>query len=231
MSKRILLIEDEEDLILTLTDFIRSEGYSVESAADGESGLDLASRENFDLLILDAMLPKKNGFDVLRDLRRKGAQTPVIMLTARGQVVDRIIGLKLGADDYVTKPFDSGELLARIEAIFRRVPTADRFAPAALDSYVFGDIRVDFRGALVMRAGKQVELAAREYRLLRYFIEHREMILSRDDLLNEVWGYDAMPVTRTVDVHVGLLRQKLEPNPRQPQYFLTVHRLGYKFIG
>ena len=231
MSKRILLIEDEEDLILTLTDFIRSEGYSVESAADGESGLDLASRENFDLLILDAMLPKKNGFDVLRDLRRKGAQTPVIMLTARGQVVDRIIGLKLGADDYVTKPFDSGELLARIEAIFRRVPTADRIAPAALDSYVFGDVRVDFRGALVMRAGKQVELAAREYRLLRYFIEHREMILSRDDLLNEVWGYDAMPVTRTVDVHVGLLRQKLEPNPRQPQYFLTVHRLGYKFIG
>jgi two-component system alkaline phosphatase synthesis response regulator PhoP len=231
MSKRILLIEDEEDLILTLTDFIRSEGYSVESAADGESGFDLASWENFDLLILDAMLPKKNGFDVLRDLRRKGVQTPVIMLTARGQVVDRIIGLKLGADDYVTKPFDSGELSARIEAIFRRVPTADHLALAALDSYVFGDVRVDFRRALVIRAGSQVELTAREYRLLRYFIEHREMILSRDDLLNEVWGYDAMPVTRTVDVHVGLLRQKLESNPRQPQYFLTVHRLGYKFIG
>jgi two-component system, OmpR family, alkaline phosphatase synthesis response regulator PhoP len=231
MSKRILLIEDEEDLILTLTDFIRSEGYSVESAADGESGLDLASRENFDLLILDAMLPKKNGFGVLRDLRRKGVQTPVIMLTARGQVVDRIIGLKLGADDYVTKPFDSGELLARIEAILRRVPTADHLAPAAPDSYVFGDVRVDFRRALVIRAGKQVELAAREYRLLRYFIEHREVLLSRDDLLNEVWGYDATPVTRTVDVHVGLLRHKLEPNPRQPQYFLTVHRLGYKFIG
>jgi len=231
MSKRILLIEDEEDLILTLTDFIRSEGYSVESAADGESGLDLASRENFDLLILDAMLPKKNGFNVLRDLRRKGVQTPVIMLTARGQVVDRIIGLKLGADDYVTKPFDSGELLARIEAIFRRVPTADHLALAALDNYVFGDVRVDFRRALVIRAEKQVELAAREYQLLRYFIEHREVILSRDDLLNEVWGYDAMPVTRTVDVHVGLLRQKLEPNPRQPQYFLTVHRLGYKFRG
>jgi two-component system alkaline phosphatase synthesis response regulator PhoP len=228
MSKRILLIEDEEDLILTLADFIRSEGYCVESAADGEAGLDLASRENFDLLILDAMLPKKSGFDMLRDLRRKGVQTPVIMLTARGQVVDRIIGLKLGADDYVTKPFDSGELLARIEAIFRRVPMADHLAP---DSYVFGDVRVDFRRALVIRAGKQVELAAREYLLLRYFIEHREMILSRDDLLNEVWGYDAMPVTRTVDVHVGLLRQKLEPNPRHPQYFLTVHGLGYKFMG
>jgi two-component system, OmpR family, alkaline phosphatase synthesis response regulator PhoP len=231
MSKRILLIEDEEDLILTLTDFIRSEGYSVESAADGESGLDLASWENFDLLILDAMLPKKNGFNVLRDLRGKGVQTPVIMLTARGQVVDRIIGLKLGADDYVTKPFDSGELLARIEAIFRRVPAADHLALAALDSYVFGDVRVDFRRALVTRAGRQVELTAREYRLLRYFIEHREEVLSRNDLLNEVWGYDAMPVTRTVDVHVGLLRQKLESNPRQPKYFLTVHRLGYKFIG
>jgi len=228
MSKRLLLIEDEEDLVLTLADFIRSEGYSVESAADGESGLDRASRENFDLLILDAMLPKKNGFDVLRDLRRSGVEAPVIMLTARGQVVDRIIGLKLGADDYVTKPFDSGELLARIEAIFRRIPTVDHLTP---DNYVFGDVRVDFRRALVTRAGNQVELAAREYRLLRYFIEHREVILSRDDLLNEVWGYNVMPVTRTVDVHIGQLRQKLEPNPRKPQYFLTIHGLGYKFIG
>jgi two-component system alkaline phosphatase synthesis response regulator PhoP len=142
--------------------------------------------------------------------------------------VDRILGLKLGADDYLTKPFDMGELLARIEAILRRAPVVSANGP---DVYVFGSVRVDFRRAEVMRANQVVELAAREYHLLRYFIEHREATLTRDELLNEVWGYDAMPVTRTVDVHVGLLRQKLEPNPRHPQYFLTVHGLGYKFVG
>lgn len=228
MSKRILLVEDEPGLVLTLTDLLQSENYQVESATDGESGLKLAKEQPFDLLILDVMLPRKNGFDILRDLRQQGFQTPAIMLTARGQIIDKILGLKLGADDYLTKPFDAGELLARIEAILRRAPEI-----AALNSevYVFGDIRVDFRRAEVTRGGDVIELAAREYQLLRHFIEHRETTLSRDDLLNGVWGYDAMPVTRTVDVHVGLLRQKLEPNPRHPQYFLTVHGLGYKFIG
>ncbi|MBO0797583.1 MAG: response regulator transcription factor [Blastocatellia bacterium] len=228
MSKKILLVEDELGLVLTLSDFLNSEGYAVEVANDGEAGLRRAVEENFDLLILDVMLPRKNGFDVLRDLRQRGLQLPALMLTARGQIVDRILGLKLGADDYLTKPFDMGELLARIEAILRRASSKNA---NGADVYVFGSVRVDFRRAEVTRAEQPVELAAREYHLLRYFIEHREATLSRDELLNEVWGYDAMPVTRTVDVHVGLLRQKLEPNPRHPQYFLTVHGLGYKFVG
>jgi len=228
MACRILLVEDEKGLVRTLTDCLTGEGYFVETAADGEIGLQRAAQESFDLFILDVMLPKKNGFDILRDMRQQGNTTPAIMLTARGQVVDRILGLKLGADDYLTKPFDMGELLARIEAILRRVVPSDQ---PITETYVFGDIRIDFSRAEVTRSGLPVELAAREYHLLRYFIENREKILTRDKLLDEVWGYEAMPVTRTVDVHVGLLRQKLEPNPRQPRYFLTIHGLGYKFVG
>ncbi len=228
MNRRILLVEDEPGLTLVLSDVLRSEGYVIETAPDGERGFQLAAEVYFDLLILDVGLPKKNGFDLLRDLRQRGVTTPAIMLTARGQAVDKILGLKLGADDYLTKPFDTGELLARIEAILRRVPSAS--TPGS-DVYVFGDVRVDFRRAVVTRASDPVELTAREYQLLRFLIEHREAILSRDELLDKVWGYDAMPTTRTVDVHIGLLRQKLEPTPRLPQYILTVHGLGYRFVG
>ena len=228
MNRRILLVEDEPGLTLVLSDVLRSEGYVIETAPDGERGFQLAAEVYFDLLILDVGLPKKNGFDLLRDLRQRGVTTPAIMLTARGQAVDKILGLKLGADDYLTKPFDTGELLARIEAILRRVPSAS--APDS-DVYVFGDVRVDFRRAVVTRAGDPVELTAREYQLLRFLVEHREAILSRDELLDKVWGYDAMPTTRTVDVHIGLLRQKLESTPRLPKYILTVHGLGYRFVG
>jgi two-component system alkaline phosphatase synthesis response regulator PhoP len=229
MNKRILLVEDEPGLVLTLSDYLRSESYKVESATNGEAGLKRATKEDFDLLILDVMLPHKNGFDVLRDLRQQNVRTPAIMLTARGQVVDKILGLKLGADDYLTKPFDMGELLARIEAILRRIPAKEPVSSA--DVYVFGDICVDFRRAEVTREGQPIELAAREYQLLRHFIVNRETVLSRDELLNGVWGYESLPMTRTVDVHVGLLRQKLESNPRYPEFFLTVHGLGYKFVG
>jgi two-component system, OmpR family, alkaline phosphatase synthesis response regulator PhoP len=228
MSKRILLVEDEPGLVMTLTDCLCGEGFAVEAATDGESGLALAQRESFDLLILDVMLPRKNGFDVLRDLRQQSVTTPAIMLTARGQTVDKILGLKLGADDYLTKPFDMGELLARIEAILRRTPAV---ASANHEVYVFGDVRVDVRRTEVTRENLHVELTAREYQLLCYFINRRDTTLSREALLNEVWGYESTPTTRTVDVHVGLLRQKLEPNPRLPQYILTVHGLGYKFVG
>lgn len=228
MNKRILLVEDEPGLVLTLTDCLANEEYLVETAQDGETGFKRAKEETFDLLILDVMLPRKNGFDVLRDLRQAGVKTPAIMLTARGQIIDKILGLKLGADDYLTKPFDMGELLARIEAILRRTPNDQ---PPTAEVYTFGDVRVDSRRAEVTRNGQPIELAAREYHLLRYLIEHREATISRDELLNEVWGYDAMPTTRTVDVHIGLLRQKLEPNPRHPQFILTVHGLGYKFVG
>ncbi len=228
MSKRILLVEDEPGLALTLTDRLIAEGYTVESARDGDTGLQRATNENFDLILLDVMLPRKNGFDVCRDLRQRGVQTPVIMLTARGQVVDKVVGLKLGADDYVTKPFEMMELLARIEAMLRRTPAA---VPASSEVYQFGAVRVDFRKAEVWYEDKAVELSAREFQLLRYFIEHRGNTISRDELLNEVWGYNAMPSTRTVDVHIAWLRQKLETNPRHPQYILTIHGLGYKFVG
>jgi two-component system alkaline phosphatase synthesis response regulator PhoP len=229
MSKRILLVEDEPGLVLTLSDRLASESYKVESVRDGESGLARASNEAFDLIILDVMLPRKNGFDVCRDLRQRGVNTPVLMLTARGQVVDKVIGLKLGADDYLTKPFEMMELLARVEALLRRAPRTGQTSDS--ETYQFDSVKVDFRRAEVERDGAKVELSAKEFQLLRYFIEHREATLSRDEMLNEVWGYDAMPTTRTVDVHVAWLRQKLEPNPRHPQYILTVHGMGYKFVG
>src|ERR1044072_1401083 len=228
MSKRILLVEDEPGLVLTLTDRLTSEGFTVETARDGEAGLARATNEAFDLIILDVMLPRKNGFDLCRDLRQQNVQTPVIMLTARGQVVDKVVGLKLGADDYVTKPFEMMELLARIEALLRRAPLLSALSP---DVYQFGPIRIDFRKAEVTREGAVVELSALEFQLLRYFIEHRENAITRDELLNEVWGYNAMPSTRTVDVHVAWLRQKIVLQPRHPQFILTVHWLGYKFVA
>jgi two-component system alkaline phosphatase synthesis response regulator PhoP len=225
--KRILLVEDEPGLVLTLSDRLAREGYTIESSADGESGLERAAGEAFDLVLLDVMLPRLNGFDVLRELRRRGIETPVIMLTARCQIIDKVVGLKLGADDYVTKPFEMVELLARIEAKLRRAPSV----PHPSEGYQFGDVRIDFRRAEVTRDGTPLELSAREFQLLRYFIEHRGATLTREELLNEVWGYNAMPSTRTVDVHVAWLRQKVEPNSRHPQFILTVHGLGYKFAG
>jgi two-component system alkaline phosphatase synthesis response regulator PhoP len=225
--KRLLLVEDEPGLVLTLTDRLTREGYDVQSTADGESALARAATEVFDLVLLDVMLPRLGGFDVLRELRRKSIDTPVIMLTARGQVVDKVVGLKLGADDYVTKPFEMVELLARIEAKLRRSPEK----PLPAWGHQFGDIQIDFRRAEVTKGGTTLDLSAREFQLLRYFVEHRGAMLTREELLNEVWGYNAMPSTRTVDVHVAWLRQKIEPNSRHPQYILTVHGMGYKFAG
>src|SRR5262245_38129739 len=173
------------------------------------------------------MLPRMNGFDVCREVRQRGVTTPILMLTARGQVVDKVVGLKLGADDYLTKPFEAIELMARLEALLRRRPSA----PQRGDSYRFGDVVVDFRRMEVSRAGEALDLSAREFKLLRHFIEHRGATLSRDELLSDVWGYDEMPLTRTVDVHVAGLRQKIESNPKSPEFILTVHGLGYKFTG
>ena len=228
-TRRILLIEDESSLALTVSDRLESEGYEVGKAVDGPSGLERATREPWDLILLDVMLPRLNGFDLCRDLRRRGVATPVIMLTARGQLTDKVVGLKLGADDYLTKPFDLLELTTRIEVQLRR--TSPPPVAAASGHYRFGDIAIDFRKAELTRAGEVVDLSAREFRLIQYFIEHREAVLTRDELLNEVWGYQAMPSTRTVDVHVAWLRQKIEPNPRHPQFIQTVHGLGYKFVG
>jgi two-component system alkaline phosphatase synthesis response regulator PhoP len=227
MTSRILLVEDEPGVRLTVEDRLKSEGYAVECAVDGDEGSKRATNEPFDLVILDVMLPKRSGFDVCRDIRQRGLDTPVLMLTARTQVTDRVVGLKLGADDYLMKPFAMAELLARIEARLRR-KEADAPKPGA---YRFGDVVVDFRKAEVEREGRELSLSAKEFQLLRYFIENKGATLSRDELLDHVWGYDAMPTTRTVDVHVAWLRRKLEPNPRHPQFILTLHGLGYKFVG
>ena len=225
---RVLVIEDEAGLRLTLSDRLVSEGYAVETADDGAVGLERATREPYDLIVLDVMLPRMNGFDVCRAVRQRGVTTPILMLTARGQVVDKVVGLKLGADDYLTKPFETIELMARLEALLRRVPSSPQ--PGG-DAYRFGDVVVDFRRAEVRRGGQPIDLSAREFKLLRHFIEHRGATLSRDALLSEVWGYDEMPLTRTVDVHVAGLRQKIESNPKSPEYILTIHGLGYKFAG
>jgi two-component system, OmpR family, alkaline phosphatase synthesis response regulator PhoP len=225
---RVLLVEDEAGLRLTLTDRLRAEGYVVDTAVDGEEGTARAADGAYDLIVLDVMLPKMNGFDVCRALRQRGLDTPILILTARGQVADKVVGLKLGADDYLTKPFETIELMARLEALLRRRPHGPR--PGG-DTYRFGGIVVDFRRAEVTRDGRRVELSAREFKLLKHLIEHRGATLSRDALLADVWGYDEMPLTRTVDVHVAGLRQKLETNPRSPEFILTVHGLGYKFAG
>ena len=212
---------------MTLTDRLAAEGYDVVSATDGDTGLQRACSEVFDVVLLDGMLPGRDGFDVCRTLRQRNVVTPILMLTARGQVVDRVVGLKLGADDYLVKPFEMAELLARVEALLRRVPPV----PAQAEAYQFGDVHIDFRKAEVRRLGQLIDVSAREFKLLKYFIEHRGATLSRDELLNQVWGYHAMPSTRTVDVHIAWLRQKLETNPRRPEYIHTIHGLGYKFAG
>ncbi|MGH9949131.1 MAG: response regulator transcription factor [Pyrinomonadaceae bacterium] len=224
---KILLVEDEEGLILTLTDRLVSEGFEVVSASDGKRGYELAACENFDLIILDIMLPKMNGYDVARDLRRNGVSTPIMMLTAKGETIDKVLGLKLGADDYLTKPFEVAELLARIEALLRRSTNSRN--GISLEGFRFGKVAVDFRRAEVFRAEKPIDLSAMEFKLLQYLIENRGDVHSRDHLLDAVWGYDAMPTTRTVDVHVAWLRQKLEENPKHPKFIQTVHGIGYKF--
>jgi two-component system, OmpR family, alkaline phosphatase synthesis response regulator PhoP len=225
MKGRLLLVEDEEGLRMSLVDRLTSEGYSVEAAADGEEGARLGSTEPFDLILLDVLLPRKSGMDVCRELREQGVLAPILMLTARDQTRDKVLGLRLGADDYLTKPFEMAELLARIEAQMRRASM-----PRATNVFQTGSLRVDFARTEVLRDGRPVQLSAKELQLLQYFIEHRGETLSRERLLAEVWGYVSTPNTRTVDVHVSWLRQKLEADPKQPELIVTVHGLGYKFM-
>jgi len=224
---RVLLVEDEPGLVLTLGDRLRAEGYAVEHAADGDAGFERASTEPFDVVVLDVGLPKRDGFAVVRDLRARGVRTPVLMLTARGQVADRVVGLRLGADDYLVKPFDAAELVARLEALLRR---AGRASPAT-GRHRFGEVTVDVGRAEVWRGDAPVELSAKEFGLLCHLLERRGHVVTRDDALREVWGYDTAPTTRTVDVHVAGLRQKLEADPSRPRHLLTVHGRGYKLVS
>jgi two-component system, OmpR family, alkaline phosphatase synthesis response regulator PhoP len=227
MKPRLLLVEDEPGVVIALTDRLQADGYEVAVARDGEAGLLRASAEAFDLVLLDAMLPRRSGFDVLRELRARGVATPVLMLTARGQIADKVLGLRLGADDYLTKPFDNSELLARIEARLR--PPVGTGGPAPPRPPVrVQNLTIDVRAAEVRRDGRPVDLSPREFHLLRYFVDHRGATLSRSELLQHVWGYDADVSTRTVDVHVAWLRRKLEDDPRHPRLITTVHGLGYR---
>ncbi|MFZ5926958.1 MAG: response regulator transcription factor [Acidobacteriota bacterium] len=227
MKARILIVEDEPGLVLTLTDLLAAEGHEVESAQDGVNGLRKALEGQFDLILLDVMLPGKNGFDVCRELRQQGRDTAVLMLTARGQVVDRVVGLKLGADDYLAKPFDPAELTARVEALLRR---AGRNTYGPLSRFEFGDVSVDFDHGSVTKAGKPVQLAGKELQLLRYLVEHRGHTVSREQLLEAVWEYSAGVTSRTVDVHIAWLRQKLEDTPQSPRWIHTVRGVGYRFV-
>ena len=228
MDAKILVVEDEGGLITTLRDRLRKEGYSVSVAKDGEAGLDLATRELFDLILLDWMLPGQSGLAVCQKLRELGSGVPILMLTARRQTKDKVAGFKTGADDYLTKPFQMPELLARIEALLRR-PLQSK--GDAAPRFQFGPIHIDLRRTEVTREGERVELSAKEFQLLGYFAEHRGATLSRAELLREVWGYGPGVSTRTVDVHVAWLRQKLEADPKEPKIILTVVGLGYKFTG
>jgi two-component system, OmpR family, alkaline phosphatase synthesis response regulator PhoP len=226
MPKRILVVEDSADLARVLGDRLRSEGYEVGHVTSGESALEAAGNGTYDLMVLDVMLPGISGFDVCRELRARRRMIPILMLTARSETVDKIVGLKLGADDYLTKPFDFGELIARLEALARRSSPAhspDRY-------FGFGDVVVDSLGAEVHRNGVRVDLTAREFLLLQHLIANRGTLQSRETLLRAVWNYDAELATRTLDVHIAWLRQKLEREPSRPRHIVTVRGLGYKFV-
>ncbi len=225
--KRILVIEDEPQMLLGLRDNLELEGYEVQTAADGEQGLIKAAAFNPDLVILDLMLPKKNGFDVCRELRDRSSSTSIVMLTARSAETDKVLGLELGADDYVTKPFSITELLARVRAVLRRTTTR----PPTEDIVRIGDLEIDFKLHQARREKRRVEFTAREFELLRYFVQHRGKVVTREQILNEVWGYEEFPTTRTIDNFVAKLRQKIERAPHEPEHILTTHGSGYKFVG
>jgi len=226
MNENILLIEDEQALRSTLSTRLRGEGYVVDTASDGVEGYEKATTRPFDLIILDIMLPHRSGLDVCRDIRQAGLATPILFLSARHQTTDKVIGLKLGADDYVTKPFKAAELVARIEVLLRRVPIR-----AGQGVHQFGPIRVDLRRVEVTRDSKPIYLSAREFQLLRYLMERAGSTIPRVELLRLVWGYESGTLTRTVDMHVASLREKLEENPRHPALIVTVPGVGYKFMG
>lgn len=225
--RKVLIIEDDQAMAVALRDGFSYEGYTVEVARDGAAGLKLATDRNHDLIILDVMLPKVCGLDVCKRLRGDGNQTPIIMLTARGQEIDKVVGLKTGADDYVTKPFSFLELMARVEAILRRTSRAEE----GFEQAQFGDVVLNFKNLEAQKSGHALDLSPREFKLLKYFLEHRGEVITRDQLLDAVWGYDGFPLTRTVDMHIAKLRHKIEDSPADPHFIITVHRAGYKFIG
>ena len=227
-EQRILVIEDEPDLLRGLSLNLKAEGYTVITASRGDVGVKLAQREKPHLVLLDIMLPGMSGLDVCKELRRKGFDEPIIMLTAKSEEVDRVVGLEIGADDYVTKPFGLRELLARIRVRLRRHNGAVESNGGKLR---FADAELDFDKHEATRRGRRIELTGKEFEVLKFLAKHRGEIVTRDRLLEEVWGYDSFPTTRTVDNHILRLRQKFEPNPSDPRHILSVYGEGYKFVG
>jgi two-component system alkaline phosphatase synthesis response regulator PhoP len=225
--RKVLIVEDDQAMAVALRDGFTYEGYAVHVARDGAAGLRMAEERSHDLLILDVMLPRMSGLDVCRQLRSAGNDTPIIMLTARGQEIDKVLGLKTGADDYVTKPFSFLELMARVEAVLRRTSKS----PEQVEQASFGDVEMNFKTFEASKAGRAVELSPREFKMMKYFVEHRGEVVTRDQLLDHVWGYEGLPLTRTVDMHIAKLRQKIEDTPSDPRHVITVHRVGYKFTG
>jgi len=228
MEEKILIIEDEEDLVKGLKLNLADEGYEVDWASNGEEGLRKAMEETPDLIILDIMLPKKNGLDVCRELRQKNIFIPIIMLTAKGEEIDKVVGLEIGADDYMTKPFSIRELLARIKAHLRREKREAKTIP---DVYSFGDIEIDFTHFKVKHKDKRLDLTSLEVEILKYFIAHQGEVITREALLDKIWGYDKYPTTRTIDNHILKLRKKIETDPSHPKYILSIYGEGYRFMG
>jgi DNA-binding response OmpR family regulator len=224
---RVLIVEDDPSMAIALRDGFEFEGYGVTVAKDGPTGFRLATEKDLDIIILDVMLPQMSGLDVCKKLRNAGNSIPIILLTARGQEIDKVLGLKTGADDYVTKPFSFMELVARVEALLRR--TSKHIAN--LEQYQFGDIILNFKKNEAMLGEEMMDLSPREFKILKYFIEHQGEVVTRDQLLDAVWGYDSFPFTRTVDTHIAKLRHKIKDDPTNARHILTVHRAGYKFIG
>lgn len=228
MKEKILIIEDEEDLVKGLKLNLSGEGYEVDWAYDGEEGLRKALDEAYDLIILDIMLPKMNGLDICRELRQKKLNIPIIMLTAKGEEIDKVVGLEIGADDYITKPFSIRELLARIKAHLRREKREGEKVP---EIYSFGDVEIDFARIKVRRKGKELDLTSLEMEVLKYFIAHKGEVVTRGTLLDKIWGYESYPTTRTIDNHILKLRKKIEEDPSRPKYILSVYGEGYRFMG
>ncbi|OGU26829.1 MAG: DNA-binding response regulator [Ignavibacteria bacterium GWA2_54_16] len=223
--KRILIVEDDKAILRGLVDSLKAEHFEIETSSDGEEGLGFAKRRKFDLIILDVMLPGMNGFEICKQLRTEKVKTPILMLTGKGDEIDKVMGLELGADDYVTKPFSIKELIARVRALLRRQAEIH----SSLNEASFGDVYIDFKKQEATRGKKSVDLTSKEFQLLKYFVEREGEVISRNQLLDSVWGYDALPTTRTVDNYILSLRKKIEKNPAKPRHLLTVHTAGYKF--
>ena len=225
--EKILIIEDEESVLMALEDDLRIDGYQVSSAKDGLKGFSMAKEQGYDLIILDIMLPEMNGFEVCRQLRQTGITTPILILTAKSQEVDKVLGLELGADDYVTKPFSPRELRARVNALFRRVKQTQQ----GIDLYHFGNVNVDFKKYEAEKEGRPIYLTALEFALLHFLIKNKDQVVSRDSILDKVWGNDVYVYPRTIDTHIANLRKKIEDDPENPKYIIGVRSVGYKFKG